>query len=155
MKITGSRIWFAVIALFACWLALAARGTSADKVDAKDKIKDLQKQRLDALMKARERLVKQLENGFLPGAADTAAFMTQLRDVTRLVCQARLDLCAGKQERIKVIEESIKEFAPTVEALEKRQKAGVGNATVDFHLAQASLLELKISLSTSPCGRLI
>lgn len=149
MKTNLPTNWFTAMVVFSCWLALAGCGTSADdKVDAKEKIKELQKQRLEAAKKARDYLLRAFQQGFLPpGIDDTGAFIFRLVEVNKLVFQARLDLCEKKSERIKVIEETIKEFEPLVAAQDKKAKAGQANATFNYHLLEVHLLELKIALA--------
>jgi hypothetical protein len=138
--------WFAAIVLCSCWLALADRGSNADdKASATARITELQKNRLAAAKKANDMLVSQLKEGFLPAGGDTS-FILRLAEVKKLVLQARLELADTKQERIKVIEDAIKEFEPFVEAYEKRSKAGIGGV-VEFQLAQIHLLELKIAMA--------
>jgi len=139
--------WFAAIVLCSCWLALADRGSNADdKANATDRITELQKNRLAAAKKANDMMVSQLKEGFLPAGGDTISFILRLAEVKKLVLQARLELADTKQERIKVIEDAIKEFEPLVEAYEKRSKAGIGSGVVEFQLAQIHLLELKIAM---------
>jgi hypothetical protein len=148
MTAKGATICFTALVLCSCWLALAGRGVRGDDQGAaKAKIKQLQKQRLEAATKARDFLFDQLERGYIPsGAADTSAFFTQLVLLDKLVYEARLDLCETRAERIKATEQSIKQFEPIVAQFEKRYKEGIGNATVTFHLAEVHLLEIKIAL---------
>jgi len=55
MKTNCPTKWFTAFVLFSCWLALADPGARAqDNVGAKDKIKELQKQRLEVAKKARD-----------------------------------------------------------------------------------------------------
>jgi len=85
-------------------------------------------------------------DSFLPAGADATTFILRLGEVKKLVLQARLDLAETKAERIKAIEETIKEIEPFVDAYEKRAKAGIGSGVADVPLAQVYLLELKIAL---------
>jgi hypothetical protein len=148
MKTNRPTTWFTAILLFSCWLALDEPGVRAqDNVGAKDKIKALQKQRLEVAKKARDYLAKQFQSGIMPkgGFNDTNTFMLRLLELDKLVFQDRLDLCEGKAARIKVVQETIAEFEPVVKLFEQRYKAG----TVDpltFDLAQLHLLGLKIAL---------
>jgi hypothetical protein len=148
MRANRATICFTALVLCSCWLAVADRGARADdKADVKAKIKELQKQRLEAATKARDFLFNQLERGYIPsGAADTSVFFTQLVLLDKLVHEARLDLSETRAERIKATEQSIKQFEPIVAQFEKRYKEGIGNATVTFHLAEVHLLEMKIAL---------
>jgi hypothetical protein len=52
MKSCRATNWFTVMVLLLCWLALTSCGAKAD-----DKIKELQKQRLEAATKARNFLM--------------------------------------------------------------------------------------------------
>jgi len=96
--------WLAAVVLFLCWLALVSPGANADdKVDRMDKIKALQKRRLEAAIKARDYLMEQYKQRYLPpGAADTGGFLNQLLETNELVFHARLDLCDGKQSRLEL-----------------------------------------------------
>ena len=134
-------------ALFSCCLALAGpRAIADDAADAKGRIRELQKQRLKAATTARDYLVKQFKDDDLATAVNTNGFINQMLEASRLVLQARLDLCDGKPDRIKAIEETIKEFEPIAALYEKHYKSGIVDATVPYQLAQAQLLEWKIVL---------
>jgi hypothetical protein len=147
MKTNRLMNWFTGVVLLSCWLGTIDRARADDKVDPKDKIKGLQKQRLESATKARDYLVKQFRDGFVPaGAVDTLPFTLQLVEVNKLVADARLDLCETKPERIKALEDTIKEFEPILDQFAKRNRAGIANATLPFHLLQAQILELKIAL---------
>ena len=138
---------FAAFVLFCCCLTLAGRCQSADdKAGAKDRIKDLQKQRLKAVTIARDYLVKQLKADDLAVSVNSNGFIRQLLDTNKAVYQARLDLCDGKAERTKALDVSIKETEPIVALFEKHFKDEIVDSTVPYHLFQAQLLELKIAL---------
>jgi hypothetical protein len=64
----------------------------------------------------------------------------------QFVFQARLELCNTKAERIKAIEDTIKEFEPIVAKLEQYDKEGIVDSTPPFRLAQAFSFELQIAL---------
>jgi hypothetical protein len=123
-----------------------ARANADDKASGKDRIKELQKQRLEAAQKANDIMVSSFKAGFLPAGTDATTFFLRLAEVKKLVLQAQLDLAETNAERIKAIEDAIKETEPLVDASEKSAKAGIGSGMVQFQLAQAHLLELKIML---------
>jgi len=129
-----------------CCLALVAATNADDKTSGKAKIKELQKQRLEAAKKANDIMVSNFKEGFLPAGADATTFVLRLGEVKKLLLQARLDLAETKAERLKAIEETIKEIEPLVDAYEKRAKAGIGGGGADVQLAQVYLLEMKIAL---------
>jgi len=142
----------AAMLLFSCCLAMTARNaTAGDKVDAKDKIKQLQKKRLEAATIARDNIVKRWRAGSR-GSSDvetavwTPGFQTQMLDAHKLVFQARFELCNTKAERIKAIEDTIKEFEPILAKLEQYDKEGIVDSTPPFRLAQAFSFELQIAL---------
>jgi hypothetical protein len=138
----------AAVLVFFCWFVQADRGVAAEpKVDGKKKIRELQKQRLEAATRVRDFYLQRVNKGFLPvGAADTVDFYNRLFDGIRLVHHVQLDLCDDRAERIKVVEKTIKEVEPLVAAFEKRFKEGMPNASLPYHLAQVHFLELKIEL---------
>jgi hypothetical protein len=147
MKTRRQTSWVTAVVLFSCWLSLADRAAGAGaKAGAQDKIKELQKQRLEAAKKARDYLAGVVQHGYMPKGVYTSTFVFRLVEVNRLVLQARLDLCEGRPERIKAVEETIKEFEPLVEKLQGLHKAGAAGSALYFHLAQAHLLELRIAL---------
>jgi cob(I)alamin adenosyltransferase len=146
MKTSRPASRFTAIVLCACSLFLASATNADDKATGKDRIKELQKQRLEAAKKANDIMVSNFKEGFLPVGADATTFVLRLGEVKKLLLQARLDLAETKAERIKAIEETIKEIEPLVDAYEKRAKAGVGGGGVDAQLAQVYLLEMKIAL---------
>jgi hypothetical protein len=136
-----------VIALLFCCLTLTGRCQSADdKADAKDRIKDLQKQRLKAVTTARDYLVKQLKADDLAESVNSNGFIQQLLDSNKTVFHARLDLCDSKAERTKAIEETIKETEPILEIFTKHLKKGIVDSPVPYHLFHAQVLELKNAL---------
>jgi hypothetical protein len=141
-----------VISSSFCLVLATAAASAADKADAKDKIKDLQKQRLKALTTARDYLVKQWKSDDLVTEVNTNGFLNQMLDTHKLVFQARLDLCDTTADRIKALEESIKDFEPVQAVFEKHFKAGIVDSTVPYHLGQAYLLELQIALEKAKQG---
>jgi hypothetical protein len=146
MKTSRPASWFSAMVLCSFCLLLVSATSADDKATGKDKIKELQKQRLEAARKANDILVNNFKDGFLPAGADTTSFLLRLAEVKKLVLQARLDLVETKAERVKVIEEAIKDIEPLVEAYEKRVKAGIASGAADAQLAQVYLLEMKIAL---------
>jgi hypothetical protein len=144
----GFRVgWLSVLVFLATSLSLAEQQASAKpKADGKDKIKRWQKERLEAATAIRDNYLNQRRNGLLPPGSDTIGLINKLLEVNKLVFQARLELCEGKQDRIKVLEETLKEVEPIAELCEKRLKAGAANSLVPYNLARIHLLELKIAL---------
>src|SRR5437016_550084 len=129
MKTNRTTSWFAAVVLCLFWVAVTDHESSAgEKPSAKDKIKTLQKQRLEAAIKARDYRFIMFQKGFLPEGMDAVASSQQLVDLNTLVFRARLDLCEKKAERISAIEDSIKVTEPIVLIFEKRFKAGARNA---------------------------
>jgi dienelactone hydrolase len=110
----------------------------------KDKVRELQKQRLETAESARNYLFKQLKDG--AAGTDTGAFAKQLLDAAKLVFQARLDYYEGKPERTQAIEESIQEIEPIVEVFQQRFEKQMANSQYSYLLAQDHLLEMKIAL---------
>jgi hypothetical protein len=140
---------FLAIVVSSCCLVLTATvAAPADgPVDAKAKIKELQKQRSEVAQKARDLLVEQFKGGFLPSGFDNVdTFLLRLIDMHKLVLHARLDLAETKAERIQAIEETIKDVALLVKSLENKRNTGLASVPVNTYLAQAQLLELKIAL---------
>jgi len=129
-----------------CLIPAGGSASAADGGDAKARIKELQKQRLKALTTARDYLVGQFKADDLLTEVNSNGFIKQLFDANKMVLQARLDLSDTKADRIKALEESIKEFEPIVAAFEKHFKMQIVDSTVPYHLAQAQLLEMKIAL---------
>jgi hypothetical protein len=144
MQTNRAASWFTAIVLCSCCLVLANATNADDKAGAKDKIRELQKQRLEVAKKASEIMVAQLKAGLMPAGMNT--FLLRFVEVSNLLVQARLDLAETRAERIKAIEDAIKEFEPIVTPFEQMVKKEVGNAHANFYLAQAHLLELKIAL---------
>jgi hypothetical protein len=135
----------------ACGLALIGSPVVAgDKTEGKDKVKELQKKRLDAATLARDYLSRKWRNGSRDAAvADevwTPGFNTQLLDAHRLVLQARLDLCTTRAQRIAAIEGSIKDFEPILKRYEDYYKTDIVDSTPPFRLGQALMLEMQIAL---------
>jgi hypothetical protein len=147
MQLNRRTGWLAVIAVFASWFVLPDRAPRADdKPAGRDKIRELQKQRLEAATAARDYLVRQWKADDLLDSVNTPGFTGQLLESNKLVHHARLNLCDTKAERIKAIEDSIKEFEPIVALFEKHFKARIVDSTVPYRLAQAHLLDLQIAL---------
>jgi hypothetical protein len=65
----------------------------------------------------------------LANAGNTNGFTNQILDANKLVFHARLDLFDKKTERVKVVEDTIKEVEPIVALYEKHFKAGIVAST--------------------------
>ena len=137
-----------------CALALLDSPVVAgDKTDATDKVKELQKKRLDAATLARDYLSKKWRDGSRDAAVAeevwTPGFNTQLLDAHRLVLQARLDLCNTKAQRLAAIEASIKDFEPILTRYEQYYQTKIVDSTPPFRLGQALMLEMQIALESA------
>jgi hypothetical protein len=142
---------FQITMFLGCGLALIGNPVVAGgQTDAKDKVKELQKKRLDAATVARDYLSKKWRDGSRDAAvADevwTPGFNTQLLDSHRQVLQARLDLCATKAQRTAAIEASIKDFEPILTRYEQYYQTGIVDSTPPFRLGQALMLEMQVAL---------
>ncbi len=115
----------ASIGFLCCWLVAASHIVADGPPEkAKDKLKDLQKRRLESAVKVRDYLVKATKNGFfpLPGIPDETAWINQLIESNKTVCLARFDIATKKQDRIKALEEAIQAISPLVKVSEKREQ---------------------------------
>jgi hypothetical protein len=128
-----------------CFAAAGGLAQADDRADAKSKINELQKQRLAAAVAARDDLFGQLRADDLLIEVTTCGFTQQLLDAHKLVFQARLDLCDAKADRIKAIENTIKEFQPTLTIFERHFQNSIVGSTAPYRLGQALLLEMKIA----------
>jgi hypothetical protein len=147
------------VLLVASGLALTAGQTCAGGEPApKDRIGQLQKKRLEALMSARDYLVKRFLAGSgglgVETAVWTPGYTTQLLDAHKLVFQARFDMAATDVQRRKAIEDSIKDFEPVLGRYEKLYKDDIVDATPFYGLAQAHGLELEIALEKAKRGNM-
>jgi hypothetical protein len=110
-------------------------------------------ERLEAATAVRDHYLRPWKNGTLPpGVGDANGLMNRVLEVNRLVSQARLDLCEGKQDRVRVLETAVKELQPVVEHCEKRYKVAAANSVVPYNLARLQVLELKIALEQAKQG---
>jgi|SRR5580700_921485 hypothetical protein len=128
-----------------CFAAVGGLGRADDQAASNAKIKELQKQRLQAATVARDDLFNQFRADDLLTEVNTNGFAHLLLDSNKLVLQARLDLCDTKEDRLRATEQSIKEFEPTVAIYQRHFQTGIVGSTAPYRMAQALLLEMQIA----------
>jgi hypothetical protein len=130
----------ASVVVFACLLPLG-NAVAGDK-NGKEKLKELQKQRLDSANKAFERL----RDLFVSGSFGKEN-VGKLIQASELALAARLDLCESKQERVNVYYVMTTELVPVIQIVEQQTKKSKAPETeFSLSLMQAHYLGLKVAL---------
>jgi dipeptidyl-peptidase-4 len=113
----------------------------------KTKLKELQEQRLKAATKAFELIIQQpLQSGPSTNKGDASARVHLMLKASKLMLDARLDLCETKEERIQTYSDMIGKLEPLVEIAKKQFKAGTADSFYIFPLAKAYLLDIKVAM---------
>jgi hypothetical protein len=135
----------AIVLASSCVILAVGWARADDRADSNARIKALQQQRLQAAVAARDDLFRQLHADDLLIEVTTCGFTGQLLEAHKLVFHARLDLCDAKADRIKAIDQTIKEFQPTLAIFERHFQNSIVGSTAPYRLAQALLLEMQIA----------
>jgi outer membrane protein TolC len=133
------------VGCFASLLFYPRLVASADKAEARSKIKSLLQERLAVLQRIQRIVVARYQHGAI--SADV------LRDAGISVLKARLDLCETKEERVRVHEDMVTDAEAWDKLAQAEYKSGVHGTEIDALRARAYLLDCRIDLERARAER--
>jgi hypothetical protein len=143
------RLWraFAASAVLAvlCLVSPPSRpGYADDKTEARDRIKTLLRARVDTL--------KEILDTFVAAQARGGASLDDVLDARAALLKAQLDLGETKEERLKLLEQFVKEARDREQATRKSVQSG-GSPPIDGMKATLARIDAELALEREKAGK--